>query len=188
MLIAPVLALIALAALDLLTAHGSGHFTGSILHARSAGDLRDVIVRRYSAAFGELHNHAMPVATLLALAVRDLGSAPARATARARRRRPRLAGRAVRRPRRGRRRRARGGLRPGPARRRRLRPDLRARLPVGTPRRAECYAAQSRQAPCSTISCSDTANGTRSLSVAIARSSAGSENGITTPHSSHTRW
>jgi hypothetical protein len=66
-LIAPVLALIALAALDLATAHGSGHYTGSILHARSPGDLRDVIVRRYSAAFGELHNHAMPVATLLAL-------------------------------------------------------------------------------------------------------------------------
>ncbi len=66
-LIAPVLALVALAALDLATAHGSGHYTGSILHARSAGDLRDVIVRRYSAAFGELHNHAMPVATLLAL-------------------------------------------------------------------------------------------------------------------------
>jgi hypothetical protein len=66
-LIVPILALIALAALDLLTAHGSGHYTGSILHARSTGDLRDVIVRRYSAAFGELHNHAMPVATLLAL-------------------------------------------------------------------------------------------------------------------------
>jgi hypothetical protein len=66
-LVAPVVALVALAALDLLTAHGSGHYTGSILHARSAGDLRDVIVRRYSAAFGELHNHAMPVATLLAL-------------------------------------------------------------------------------------------------------------------------
>jgi hypothetical protein len=66
-LIAPVVALIALAALDLATAHGSGHYTGSILHARSLGDLRDVIVRRYTAAFDELHNHAMPVATVLAL-------------------------------------------------------------------------------------------------------------------------
>ncbi len=66
-LIAPILALLALAALDLLTAHGSGHYTGSILHARSPGDLRDVIVRRYTAAFGELHNHSMPVATFLAL-------------------------------------------------------------------------------------------------------------------------
>jgi hypothetical protein len=72
-LIAPILALVALAALDLLTAHGGGHYTGSILHARSPGDLRDVIVRRYSAAFGELHNHAMPVATLLALVCAVVG-------------------------------------------------------------------------------------------------------------------
>ena len=72
-LIAPVLALVALAALDLATAHGTGHYTGSILHARSPGDLRDVIVRRYTAAFGELHNHAMPVATLLALVCAGLG-------------------------------------------------------------------------------------------------------------------
>jgi hypothetical protein len=72
-LIAPILALVALAALDLATAHGGGHYTGSILHARSPGDLRDVIVRRYTAAFGELHNHAMPVATLLALVCATLG-------------------------------------------------------------------------------------------------------------------
>ncbi|HEY2570888.1 MAG TPA: hypothetical protein VGI27_05420 [Solirubrobacteraceae bacterium] len=65
---APVLALVLLAAIDLLTAHGSGHYTGSILHARSAGDLRDVIVRRYTAAWRELRNHAMPFATALALA------------------------------------------------------------------------------------------------------------------------
>jgi hypothetical protein len=64
---APVLGLIALAALDLLTAHGSGHFTGSVLDARSAGDVRDIIVRRYGAAWGELKNHLMPVATALAL-------------------------------------------------------------------------------------------------------------------------
>jgi hypothetical protein len=63
----PLVALGALAALDLATAHGSGHFTGSILHARSAGDLRDVIERRYGAAWTELKNHAMPVATALAL-------------------------------------------------------------------------------------------------------------------------
>jgi hypothetical protein len=72
-LITPVAALIALAALDLATAHGSGHFTGSILHARSAGDLRDVIVRRYTAAWDELKNHAMPVATALALLCAGLG-------------------------------------------------------------------------------------------------------------------
>jgi hypothetical protein len=66
-ILSPVAGLIALAVLDLLTAHGSGHFTGSILHARSAGDVRDIIVRRYSAAYRELGNHAMPVATALAV-------------------------------------------------------------------------------------------------------------------------
>jgi hypothetical protein len=63
----PLVALVALAALDLATAHGSGHYTGSILHARSAGDLRDVIERRYGAAWTELKNHAMPFATAIAL-------------------------------------------------------------------------------------------------------------------------
>ena len=62
-----------LAAVDLATAHGSGHFTGSVLHARSAGDVRDILVRRYKAAWGELHNHAMPVATALALLAAGLG-------------------------------------------------------------------------------------------------------------------
>jgi len=66
-LISPVVGLIALAALDLATAHGSGHFSGSILHARSAGDIRDLIVRRYGAAWHELRNHAMPIATAFAL-------------------------------------------------------------------------------------------------------------------------
>jgi hypothetical protein len=72
-LIAPVLGLVALAVLDLATAHGTGHYTGSILHARSAGDLRDVIVRRYRAAWDELHNHAMPAATALALLAAAVG-------------------------------------------------------------------------------------------------------------------
>jgi hypothetical protein len=66
-LASPLVALAALAALDLATAHGSGHYTGSILHASSPGELRDVIVRRYGAAWRELKNHAMPVATALAL-------------------------------------------------------------------------------------------------------------------------
>jgi hypothetical protein len=66
--VSPIVGLAALALLDLATAHGSGHYTGSILHARSAGDLRDVIVRRYTAAWDELRNHAMPYATAVALA------------------------------------------------------------------------------------------------------------------------
>ena len=72
-LISPVAGLVALAAIDLATAHGTGHFTGSILHARSAGDVRDIIVRRYKAAWDELKNHAMPAATVLALALAALG-------------------------------------------------------------------------------------------------------------------
>jgi hypothetical protein len=70
---APVAGLVLLAAIDLATAHGSGHFTGSVLHARSAGDVRDILVRRYKAAWGELHNHAMPVATALALGCAVVG-------------------------------------------------------------------------------------------------------------------
>jgi hypothetical protein len=72
-LASPLVGLVALAALDLVTAHGSGHYTGSILHARSAGDLRDVIVRRYGAAWNELKNHAMPAATALALLYAAVG-------------------------------------------------------------------------------------------------------------------
>ena len=74
-LMAPAAGLVALAALDLATAHGSGHFTGSILHARSAGDLRDVIERRYGAAYEELKHGAMPVATALALLAAGVGVA-----------------------------------------------------------------------------------------------------------------
>jgi hypothetical protein len=71
--ISPLAGLLALAAIDLATAHGGGHYTGSILHARSAGDLRDVIVRRYTAAWDELENHAMPAATVFALLYAVLG-------------------------------------------------------------------------------------------------------------------
>src|SRR5438067_358791 len=38
----------------------------------SAGDIRDVIVRRYTAAWDELRNHAMPAATAVALAAAGL--------------------------------------------------------------------------------------------------------------------
>jgi hypothetical protein len=70
---APVLALVALAGLDLTTAHGTGHYTGTILHARSAGDLRDLIVRRYTAAWDELRNHAMPFAMAIAVVSAGVG-------------------------------------------------------------------------------------------------------------------
>jgi hypothetical protein len=72
-LAAPLAGLVLLALLDLATAHGSGHFTGSVLHARSAGDIRDLIVRRYGGAWRELGNHAMPAATAIALVCAALG-------------------------------------------------------------------------------------------------------------------
>jgi hypothetical protein len=72
-LISPVVGLVALAALDLTTAHGTGHYTGSVLHAHSAGEIRDIIVRRYTAAYDELKHGAMPFATALALVVSALG-------------------------------------------------------------------------------------------------------------------
>jgi hypothetical protein len=70
---APVIGLVALAALDLATAKGSGHFTGSVLDARSAGDIRDIVARRYGAAWDELRNNLMPVATALALGASVIG-------------------------------------------------------------------------------------------------------------------
>jgi hypothetical protein len=72
-LLSPIAGLVLLAAIDLLTAHGGGHYTGSVLHAHSAGELRDIIVRRYKAAWGELHNHGMPLATALALTCGAVG-------------------------------------------------------------------------------------------------------------------
>ena len=130
-ILAPIAALAALAALDLVTAHGGGHFTGSVLHARSPGDLRDVIVRRYGAAWNELKNHAMPIATALALACCGLGIrmrvrllAPVEW-------RPGLAGRVRGGLTAGRRRRDRRGLGPCAARRRRVRARVRGDLSVG---------------------------------------------------------
>jgi len=72
-LASPIVGLAALAVIDLATAHGSGHFTGSVLDARSPGDLRDIVVRRYGAAWRELREGAMPVATGLALVYVGLG-------------------------------------------------------------------------------------------------------------------
>jgi hypothetical protein len=72
-LASPIVGLAGLAAIDLATAHGGGHFTGSVLDARSAGDLRDIIVRRYGAAWRELREGVMPVATALALLYGWLG-------------------------------------------------------------------------------------------------------------------
>jgi hypothetical protein len=71
-LISPVVGLVVLAAIDLTTAHGTGHYTGSVLHTHSAGEIRDIIVRRYTAAYDELIHGGMPFATALALIVSAL--------------------------------------------------------------------------------------------------------------------
>jgi len=72
-LAAPLAGLALLVAIDLAFAHGNGHFTGSVLHAGSPGDLRDLLVGRWRAAWSELGNHAMPAAATLALALGVLG-------------------------------------------------------------------------------------------------------------------
>jgi hypothetical protein len=71
-LISPVVGLVVLAAIDLTTAHGTGHYTGSVLHAHSASEIRDIIVRRYTAAYDELIHGGMPFATALALVLSAL--------------------------------------------------------------------------------------------------------------------
>jgi hypothetical protein len=58
---APV-ALALLTAVDLATAHGAGHFSASVLDARSWADLRDLAVRRYSLSWGELDSPGMWIA------------------------------------------------------------------------------------------------------------------------------
>ena len=72
-LAAPVAGLVLLAALDLLTAHGQGHYTRSVLHARSASALGEEIADRYTAAWHELGHAAMPFVTALALLAAALG-------------------------------------------------------------------------------------------------------------------
>jgi len=64
--IVPVVALAAIAALDLVTG-GNGHFTRTILRADSAGSLWDVVVRRYTLAFNVFGQGAMPLITVVAL-------------------------------------------------------------------------------------------------------------------------
>ena len=62
----PILALVALAALDLASG-GDGHFTRTVLQADSAGSLWDVVARRYKLAFNVFSLGAMPLITLVAV-------------------------------------------------------------------------------------------------------------------------
>ncbi len=65
-LLTPVVAIVALALLDLATG-GDGHFTRTILQADSARALWDVVERRYTLAFNVLMTGAMPFLTVLAV-------------------------------------------------------------------------------------------------------------------------
>lgn len=72
-LAAPPLGLALLAGLDLATAKGAGHFTGSVLQAHSLSGLRGLLAERYRAAWHELGNGAMPLATTVAILLVALG-------------------------------------------------------------------------------------------------------------------
>lgn len=63
----PVLAVVALAAIDLVT-DGDAHFTNTVLRADSAEALVDTVGRRYQLAWQALIRGAMPLLTLLAVA------------------------------------------------------------------------------------------------------------------------
>jgi hypothetical protein len=64
--VVPVAALVALAALDLVTG-GDGHFTRTVLRADDGGALEDTVVRRYELAWNTFTDGIMPLLTLLAL-------------------------------------------------------------------------------------------------------------------------
>ncbi len=63
----PFVGLAVLAGLDVTTGAG-GHFTGTVLHAGSAGDLLDTISRKSSAALRQLTKGVMPINTFVCLA------------------------------------------------------------------------------------------------------------------------
>lgn len=64
--LAPAVALGALAVLDVVTA-GDGHFTRNVLQAEGDGALWDTVSRRYGLAFDQLARGLMPLATAVAL-------------------------------------------------------------------------------------------------------------------------
>jgi len=65
-IIAPVVALVLLAALDLATG-GNGHFTRTVLHANGESAIQDIVVRRFELAFNVLKRGGMPFATVIAI-------------------------------------------------------------------------------------------------------------------------
>jgi hypothetical protein len=70
--VAPLLGLLTLAAVDLATG-GSSHFTRTVLRAGDGGDLWDVVARRYELAGRQVVRGMMPVTTVIALLAIALG-------------------------------------------------------------------------------------------------------------------
>jgi hypothetical protein len=63
----PVVALVALAVIDLATAGGRGHFTHDVIRVHSGANLHDVIVRRYGLAWEQLRRKDLLTATVIGL-------------------------------------------------------------------------------------------------------------------------
>ena len=63
----PVIALVALAVIDLATAGGRGHYTHDVIQVHSAANLHDVIVRRYGLAWEQLKRKDLLTATVIGL-------------------------------------------------------------------------------------------------------------------------
>jgi len=65
-ILAPIVALVLLAALDLATG-GNGHFTRTVLHANGESAIQDIVVRRFELAFNVARRGGMPFATAIAI-------------------------------------------------------------------------------------------------------------------------
>lgn len=65
--LAPLVALVALAAIDLATAGGRGHYTHDVIQVHSAANLHDIVVRRYGLAWEQLKRKDLLTATILGL-------------------------------------------------------------------------------------------------------------------------
>jgi hypothetical protein len=61
----PIVALVALAAIDLATAGGRGHYTHDVIQIHSAANLHDIVVRRYGLAWEQLKRKDLLTATVI---------------------------------------------------------------------------------------------------------------------------
>jgi hypothetical protein len=71
--LAPVAGVLALIGLDVVTGSGA-HLTGSVVHAKSPGDLLDVAFRRFRISFGGLKTGTTPISVGIAIALLVYGT------------------------------------------------------------------------------------------------------------------